>query len=37
MHYRDAMLLNSPGMLSGNEIHSINGSFTAFGNTGTLT
>jgi hypothetical protein len=37
MNYRDDMLLNSPGMLSGSGIHYVNGSFVAFGNTGTHT
>jgi hypothetical protein len=37
MHYRDDMLLNSPGMLSGNAIDYITGSYAAFGNTNTHT
>jgi endonuclease/exonuclease/phosphatase family metal-dependent hydrolase len=37
MQHRDDFLLNSPGMLSGNGIQYVNGSFTIFGNTGTHT
>jgi hypothetical protein len=36
MHFRDDLLLNSPGMQSGNAIHYILGSFVAFGNTATF-
>jgi hypothetical protein len=37
MRYRDDVILNSPGMLSGNSISYVNGSHTIFGNTGTHT
>jgi hypothetical protein len=36
MNFRDDMLLNSPGMLSGNPIHYLAGSFLSFGNTATF-
>jgi PEP-CTERM motif len=36
MQFRDDMLLNSPGMRSGNAIDYITGSFVAFGNTATF-
>ena len=35
MNFRDDFLMNSPGMLSRNTLHYINGSFDAFGNTDT--
>jgi PEP-CTERM motif len=36
LSFRDDFLLNSPGMLSGNGIHYVPGSFVTFGNTATF-
>jgi hypothetical protein len=36
MHFRDDFIMNSPGMLAGNAIHYLTGSYVEFGNTATF-